>query len=263
MKKYPTIHEFIENPAIDGNKYYTNIVNKRQFAFRHKILLNKYPDFDVFIFIENSNSIYYHVIVPSEVRKNDYDVIIHLEGDSDDISEWKIRNIFSNNPAFIFEFAYVFNKNDFLIPFLANKYNPNVLRLKPKIRNMNYALGYDHSVYHALRYLYDNADDYFDIRYINEHARNLNIRELNSKVRSDIEIIAQYKSDKVTKQYAKFTKNSVKNNTIKDKISNAADRVTRKVHRVVDKITGTNLKINSIKSKSKKATKIGAKKRIR
>lgn len=263
MKKYPTIKEFIDNPAIDGNKYYTNIVNTRQFEFRYKRLVNKYPDFDVFIFIENANSIYYLIIVPSEVRKNDYDVVVHMVGDGDNISNWKIRNLFSNNPAFIFEFAYVFNKNDFLIPFLSNKYVPEVLSIKPKIHNRNYALGYDHSIYHALRYLYDNGDDFFDTRFINEHGIDLDIKSLSNKIRTDIEILSQYRINKVTKQYSKFDKKSVVNKTIQEKIYTGIDRFSRKVHKAVDKITATTTRINSIKAKKPKIAKITAKKRIR
>lgn len=244
MRKNPTIQEFIDNPAVDGNKYYTRIVDKRKYEVRYKLMKNKHPNFDLYMYIENTQSIYYHVLVPSELKANDYDVLIHMEGkEKQDLDDWKITGIFSNNPRFVFEFGYVYNKNKFLIPFLAHKYSNEILTIRPKKTNPNYALGYDHSVYFALRYLQDNKEDYLDPLYINEHGIPFNLKFVDNHVREMDVTIMEYNRSIKPKRSRRFMDTAVKDRTLEDKVSHIADRLGRRVKRGINYITGDTVKL--------------------
>lgn len=82
------------------------------------------------------NYIYIHSKVPSTTRVDVfYDVLFRISADKTDVTTEKEVKIFSNDPSFIYKYAYVFNKLDLLIPECAKLLPPECLTQVPKNTN--------------------------------------------------------------------------------------------------------------------------------
>lgn len=104
------------------------------------------------------NRYYAHLMIPSEKTNNlYYDVVIELTLENpeqlvSDMSNYTVR-FYANDPAFIFTWAYSFNKKDLIIDWLKPKLNKKCLTDKPVIRNPNMQTGYVKSIYFAYYYM--------------------------------------------------------------------------------------------------------------
>ncbi len=104
------------------------------------------------------NILIYHIGIPS--RKSDkviYDVIIEYNLSKVDPAISTINtlefNCFSNCPSFTYTYAYIFDKNKILCPWLRDKYSREVLRKAPDTRNEYRIIGFERSIYLALKYI--------------------------------------------------------------------------------------------------------------
>lgn len=155
----PTLEEFFKNPSGKGVTA-NNISSVRHtMDSRYEILTKKLKKkFPVTIFEENENSYYFLIIVPSDMRDYDYDVVIHLYNVDDNVSsslkKWHME-IFSNCPSFVFTYAYAYNLNGLMIPFLSKKLGKACTTM-PTERNPDLQVGWDKSVYYAIKYLMSN-----------------------------------------------------------------------------------------------------------
>lgn len=104
------------------------------------------------------NRYYAHLMIPSEkTAKLYYDVVIELTLENpeqlvSDMSNYTVR-FFANDPAFVFTWAYSFNKKDLIIDWLKTKLNKKCLSDKPVIRNPTMQTGYVKSIYFAYYYM--------------------------------------------------------------------------------------------------------------
>ena len=104
------------------------------------------------------NRYYAHLMIPSETtNKLYYDVVIELTLENpeqlvSDMSNYTVR-FFANDPAFVFTWAYSFNKKDLIINWLKPKLNKRCLTDKPVIRNPSIQTGYVKSIYFAYYYM--------------------------------------------------------------------------------------------------------------
>lgn len=109
------------------------------------------------------DSYYLHVKVPSESKKSSgykYDVIIRFFPPNDEVSkQTHIRNyyiqFFSNSPSFMYQFAYVYKQEGFLIETLYDKLDPDYIDTPPDKTNADRNLSYDKSIYFACKFLSD------------------------------------------------------------------------------------------------------------
>ena len=151
---HPTLEEFYRNPAGTGVTSMTIGTLKDSYRRRYEYMISKGKRFNCTVYKEHDNSYYYHIIVPSELNLNDYDVVVHLStiDGGNNMKKWNIR-LFSNSPAFTFTYAYVYNENGLLIPWLKNKFNKETFSELPTERNPDILISYDKSIFFALHHI--------------------------------------------------------------------------------------------------------------
>lgn len=149
-----SIAEFIKNPSGSGAAT-TNTTYKVQ-AYE--------KDFNALLVLYNSNMDYLlykdgkdylcHIKVPSSTVNNFfYDVVfkfIPKSGSSEHSTSVETDyyvKIFSNDPSFVFTYAYVFKKEGLLIGELEDKIEPAALKDKPVVRNPKQVVDFSKIIY--------------------------------------------------------------------------------------------------------------------
>ena len=175
MEKEPiTLRNFYKNPS--GGSASALALGAVRYGFERryegvtKKLKKKIP---VTIFRENDTSFYYHLLVPSDTRSMDYDVVIHFFETVEDpekthmsLKDWQVE-FFSNCPSFVFTYAYAYNKNNLLIGWLGDKLGSEVLGNKPNEKNPSLLLLWDKSIFYAIHHIMTHvqfSQRYFAIR---------------------------------------------------------------------------------------------------
>lgn len=155
-----TFEEYIKNPMGKDN----SVLNNAAREYMRTLYLNK---FDNILLREKNNIAYYlakdnknntywvYIKIPSEtVKKFYYDVVIkfftdeNVKGGGRDLFKYNIK-VYSNDPAFVFTYAFVFNKNKMFIEELYNKMSKEALSKEPKEKNKKELIGYVKSLYFA------------------------------------------------------------------------------------------------------------------
>ena len=160
------LFDFIKQPSVlGGSDFYRNIAKDRGMNERYSHYFQHHESLPLSIFFDSMKEVYlYHFQVAAGDENNDtiYDIVIEFTSRDPLVKkEESIRNydfrIYSNSPGFTFTYAYVFNKHRLLIPMLKDKYDERFLTEAPKKLNPNKALGYDYTLYIAMRYLQLNS----------------------------------------------------------------------------------------------------------
>lgn len=152
MPRYQTLSEFLRSPFNNSSSLLNDTENKNkyiEFSRSNKIRIEGY------CIIEDSY--YIHVKVPSESQKDgkyEYDVVIRFFTDKPEIKkESSLRNyyiqFFSNSPGFIYKYAYLYNKEGFLIELLQNKLDSDFSDVSPEKTNAKMELSYDKTIFFA------------------------------------------------------------------------------------------------------------------
>lgn len=155
MEKKITYDEWIRNPSesrvriVGEQDIAKNVYNDKY----NKMLLLSGGKIEYHLFHEDTRRYIIYIKIPSDSIKNlTYDVVVEFS--TEDQFKRRINNLngyrikfFSNDPNFIFTYAYSYNKNGLLCPYLKNKINPKALKEKPKITNPNALVGYVKSFY--------------------------------------------------------------------------------------------------------------------
>ena len=103
-----------------------------------------------------------HFKVPSEVTKLHYDVVFDfipsnaINGMQNDMFKYDWR-VFSNDPRFVFTYAFVFKERELFIPELMSKMSKIALKKEPVKRNPDKAVGYVKAIYFAYLYMRDHS----------------------------------------------------------------------------------------------------------
>lgn len=119
-----------------------------------KLLVREAGNFPYHLY-KDEDKYYIHVSVPSENTRNVYyDVVIEFSTTKEIVD--KKNNIdlanarfFSNDPAFVFNYAYVFKHKGIIIDWLEKKISKRALEEKAVIKNPNQQLGHIKSLYFA------------------------------------------------------------------------------------------------------------------
>lgn len=154
----PTVREFYVNPSGSGITANNIGIVKKEFIRRYDAvtkMMGKKVRTDVYM--ENENSFYFHMLIPSDMNANTYDVVLHVydlynDGTAGSLKDWNIQ-FFSNCPSFVFTYATAYNEAELSIPFLNKRYSNVVLHQLPAIKNPDLVIGWDKSIFYALHTL--------------------------------------------------------------------------------------------------------------
>ena len=198
---FPTLKKFLDDPSyVDNQNYGTKWAEKRRYDDRWELIQKLFKEFPINYFKESNYSYYVHIEVPSEIRGNTYDVVIHFFtqfeniASRSDLREYNIR-IFSNNPVFGFHFGHANFTKGILIDFLADKFPRDILENRAEKYNPKDAIGYCHSFYMAGMYLLGKPR-YLNKTYIEGKCLPFNPSNLYAMCRPMDQTMEEYRSNK-------------------------------------------------------------------
>lgn len=239
-----TIQSFINTPlgskGITETKYRKEQLEK--LSRQYEVLLKRHGGKFVWKVYQVADSLIIKVEVPSEtVSGVSYDACIEFLGvtsTSPSLLDKNIR-IFSNNSAFTFGHAYVFEKQGLLIPYFRSKLSEVSLTQPPKVRNPREELNYEKSVVFAMMFIRQFRLYMFENYGKERHL--LNKMSVKNAVRSFEDVDRAYKSNKKLMMDGKAT------NGMKSAVAGQNQMVITKHHRAVK---GENLQTNAARRES-------------
>lgn len=169
-----TIEEYIRNPLSAGkpSAVMNNIIRegmKTSYNTRFdNILMRENGEIKYYLYKEDKkNTFYIYLKIPSEVvNKFYYDVVFKFFTTASAPDAGRSLNrydmqVFSNDPAFVYTYAYVFAKKDLVIKDLYPKLGKTPINKAPDIKNPDQSTGYIKSLYFA--YIYMKKQGLFNI----------------------------------------------------------------------------------------------------
>ena len=163
-----TFDQYIDNPMGKSNAVFAARYSyKAEYTQKFDALfMREAGKIDRMLYYDKSHDVYYaHLKIPSEsLNKFYYDVVIKFYTDNNSLrtvgslKDYDIQ-FFSNDPAFIYTYMYVFLKHGMLIEDLKSKCPKASLTIKPTERNFYEVPGYVKSIYFA--YLLMSRSDLF------------------------------------------------------------------------------------------------------
>lgn len=251
-KKTPlTLGEYGKNPSRDRTVPLATRESLRAlYALKYSVLMQSYNSIQFFMDIAEKGEYYFYIKIPSETIRNFfYDVVIKLTpppgiGDKvDKLDDYYIQ-VFSNDPAFAYTYAYAYNKEKLIVPELVNKFPEEFISDKPKVTNPKLNINYSKVIYFG--YLYLKQKGYFSKKIIDKSKiKRFSYKDLPSLVLDVDKKIAE----RIEKGKSLNKKNIEKNKKSKPK-STAA-----KLSGGVKKSKLTPLVKSSRKTKMTKTTK--------
>lgn len=169
MDIYMTFSDYINNPSHDSTRpmivgqkelakqVYTDKYNKMMLrsagGVKYELFKNPNDDKRFTIFFkmpsESTDKLFYDVVIDFHTK----DTVVEQ---SNSLKNYFIR-VYSNDPNFVFTFAYVFNKNKLLIPELVSKLGKDATSVKPKTTNPHKNMGYVKDLYFAYLFMQDHG----------------------------------------------------------------------------------------------------------
>lgn len=182
-----TLNDYLTNPMGKGNAVipYKFIITQ-DLEIRYEKLIQKKGIVATPYIVDGEYAI--HFIVPSESeRNNTYDVVLLFdESESNIIDEALFRNynllFFSNCPSFNYTYAYVYNKEGLIIPYLKDKYDGITLKQAPVMRNPQEIKSFEKSTYFACLYLKKNPL-FQNKLYLSRNAKKITTKQFNKLIR--------------------------------------------------------------------------------
>lgn len=159
-----TLEDYINNPYGKGSASIPAMIREGALAnYKHKfdnLMLRENGKVKYYMFKDTNNNAYYVLVkVPSEtIPKFYYDVVFKFFTDSDvsdagrNLKKYYIQ-FFSNDPSFVYTYAYAFNKEGIFINELASKMSRQALTEEPKERNPKQDIGYVKTIIFAYLFL--------------------------------------------------------------------------------------------------------------
>jgi len=156
-----TLEEYIKNPMGVSNAVFSQrSMYKDLYTNKfNNIMLREAGSLVMHMYREGDTKFVLHIKIPSEVvPKFYYDVVLEFTTKnpltilSTNLNNYDIR-FYSNDPAFVFTFAYSFSKNDLFITDLASKMSRQALSDRAKEKNPKNIVGYVKSIYFAYIYI--------------------------------------------------------------------------------------------------------------
>lgn len=224
-----TFHQYIHNPMGYGTMImsYRNMYKDLYTKKFDAILLRENGNIDYFLWKDKKHNVYYiHIKIPSEVVSNFYyDTVIQFTANIKNPSAVSLKEylvkFYSNDPSFVYTFAYAFNKNKLFIDDLSSRINKISLTKRSAIKNPKDEIGYVKSLYFA--FLVMDSKKLFNISYwngANIYDKNTFIKNI---VHADLKIADRIekgkeidKSNKIEKKRSRYHNDNkkVQNKTI-------------------------------------------------
>lgn len=163
-EKPMTLEDYINNPYGKGSSAIPAIVREGALntykAKFNNLMLRENGKIKYYLFKDTNNNTYYVLVkVPSEtVPKFYYDVVFKFYTDAGvmeagrNLKKYYIQ-FFSNDPSFVYTYAYSFNKEGLFITELASKMSKEALSEEPKERNPKQDIGYVKTIIFAYIFL--------------------------------------------------------------------------------------------------------------
>ena len=255
-----TFDQYIDNPMGKANAV---------FAARHSYKVEYSQKFDALymreagkidrtLYYDKGNDEYYaHIKIPSETLEHlYYDVVIKFYSDDNamktagDLKNYQVQ-FFSNDPAFIYTYLYVFNKHNMLIQELKSKCPRASLTMNPSERNAYEVPGYVKSIYFA--YLLMSRTDMFLKSTYHNFGRRYSKSALLSQVSSgEQKMDERHRVEAKAKAAKKNEKLNKERITSQRTVPNTATSHVRTVkHSGVSNAIKQVNRVNPIKPKSK------------
>lgn len=236
-----TVNEYLSNPYGKGSAF-ANVTRQREDLDLQFSRLSERISCRTYMY---RNAAIYHILVPSQKNDETYDVILEIpfkEKTEETISlvDREFR-VFSNCPSFIFTYAHVFRAQGMLCPWLIEKYSPEVRKREPSRSNPYNVIGYERSLYLAMKYL-KVSGKILSVSVRNSPIRPSSYAEIAKMVRTQEQIMSRSRSKLKQTDPPKNLPPSKTNNARKDSKSSSFLRTAK---------TGTSKKT----SKSQKSAK--------
>lgn len=150
-----TFPRYIQKPSIVGNTNTQIKLIEANYRSRFDSIMVREGGLLTYVLYKDDTGNYYaHIKVPSEVvEKFYYDVIIKfneskLNKFSPTLKTYDIQ-VFSNDPAFVYTYAYAFNTHGLFLKDFESKMGKYFLNTKAREKNPNSEIGYVKSLYFA------------------------------------------------------------------------------------------------------------------
>lgn len=224
--KYQTLSGFLASPFKEGRNLERDTTYDTK--YRSFVSTNKIK---VFAMCNIEDSYYIHIKVPSESQKEgkyEYDVVIRFFTDNPEVqAQETLRNyyvqFFSNSPSFMYQYAYLYNKEGFLIETLYNKLDADYIDVPPEKTNADMKKSYDKSIYFACRFLSEQK-----FRYLNKKGHLLSKKVNDDKFFANISDFKSIKLDQALMNEEKKLSNLIKQKAPRSLLSKAKNNVTGK-----------------------------------
>jgi hypothetical protein len=224
-----TFDEYITNPMGKSNAVLSAAVREAQRKIYstkfNNVLLRENGRIDYYMYKGKDGSYWIHIKVPSEVVNNFYyDVVMKftasagIAASAAKLDKYQVE-FYSNDPAFVYTYAYVFLRKGLFIKELASKMSKKALRTPAKEKNPENSVGYVKSLYFAYLFMV-NRDLFSKIKYVG--APDLDKRTLLSRI-EDADIKVQKRQDEGEKISKKKQDTLSKSDYNKLKASGASD----------------------------------------
>ena len=185
------------------------------------------------------------VTVPSETIDNVfYDVAIEFK-DAEGMSNLadRVIAVYSNSPAFVYTYAYVFNQRKMLIDYLKDHLGSDPLNKPPEKRNPDETINYEKSIVYAIMHIKNNG-------YLSKDnfASSLKISS-ESAIKSEIRTFDQaqenYTREKANQKYLKENEKAAKKEEKRNKVQARKDEIrgTNKVNSTVNNKVSNKVKL--------------------
>ena len=182
------LEEYIRNPMGKGNAVDSQrFVYEELYTKKFNLLIAREAGiWKTQCIIANDKEYYFYIQIPSEsVEHFFWDTVIEFKTNDSDIEKspslqkYDIK-FFSNDPAFMFNFARAFDKNKMLIEKLKKNIPKTAFKLESKERNPQGIVGYVKSLYFA--YLYIKLRGLFSKAVWKDNRSTLTISSLADKI---------------------------------------------------------------------------------
>lgn len=184
-----TMEQYITNPMQSPVLTATMRESMRSSYIKkfNALLLREHGVINYFLYKDEENNKYYaYFKIPSEtIERFYYDTIIEFSADhtvknaGNNLFKYNIR-FYSNDPSFVYSYAYVFNRKGLFINQFASKMSQKALREPAKEKNPANQVGYVKTIYFA--YLFMKLRSFNDIDKFKAQATVLNIDNLIATV---------------------------------------------------------------------------------
>ena len=246
--KYQTLPEFILSPFNNGKSSLSRDIKYdsqyQKYIGNHSIYIKATTVID--------ESYYYLIKVPSEsTNTTEYDVVIRFFTDDNllkretHLRHYKIQ-FYSNCPSFMYQFAYLYAQEGYLIKSLYGKVGDDFLNNPPTKSNADMNITYDKSIYFACKFLSSNKYD---------HLNKISMANTIKRVSNDkfFNLITDFNSA-ITKANILNEEKKLKKELDKQGIARD-DRNSTKKKPVMSTFKKGFIKIQPLKKKSGKAKK--------